>query len=438
MKAALLTSLLFFIGCSGIPFFGGSGSKDFSDSEIVPSTNDALEVLQQKPAQFVGDRSLGQSVNSDQITVATFYGHQAHEGAIRALVVSPNGMSAYTGGSDGRVVYSKLDLRLTGARPKSLPVKVERRVLLESDKHIQALSLSPTERYLAVAQFSSVIIFDLQKKHIINRLTRVTGSISALAWDLREEFLLIGKANGEAYVWNLLGGRFAGRDHTEALELYRGGASSVVGVIPHPSGRAFFTAEESGSFALRRLLRTDKELGLRDERIFTDQKNEGAQAISKKTKSKILDWWLVPDGTYLYFALGDRTIQGWKVRGLKKVADHSTDQDAVQNITGVMLRDGAAPRLLLATSSRDHRVQFWCAAKSGGTELGEETSKSLVLPLAKLVAQSPRFQNSLGLTRSGENSRFLWVAEKTGILLAFDAHDLLRSSTIKSRASLCE
>ncbi len=167
------------------------------------------------------------------------------------------GNTAYIGGSDGSVYVASLAKAARNIRPMNLAK------LMQSKRPILAIALSPSERFVAVAQFSAVIIIDLQTKQIAHTMTQVGGRILSLAWDPREELLLLGRASGETFGWRLAGSSAAGRDSLNALEQYgNAGGSPIVRLAFHPSGRAFVSAEQDGRISLWRLLRTEKELGL--------------------------------------------------------------------------------------------------------------------------------------------------------------------------------
>ena len=246
------------------------------------------------------------------ISVESLYSLPAHIGPINAIDVSGKGDRLITGGQDGQVYEFVSRTDSGGLR------RFERKKLLGGVRPVLALSLSPDGKKLAVAQFSSVTIVDLEEGEISAQLSRVIGQILALDWDPRGESVVLGRANGDVFLWNLQGSPYAGSDNDNALEVYQAATSPIVGLSFHPSGRAFFAAEREGRVNFWRILRTERELGLRDELALSDQNRRGATQIPLgQIPGQIATLWLSPDGVDLYAMSLEGVVYSWRVRGLQ-------------------------------------------------------------------------------------------------------------------------
>ncbi len=319
---------------------------------------------------------------------------------------------------------------------------IQTQTLLSGTKPILALSLSPDEKRLLVAQFSSVVIFDLTSHKITAHQTHISGRILALNWDPRGELAVMGRANGDVFVWGLSNGSYAGKDSIEAVERYEGAYSPIVGLFFHPSGRAFFAAERSGNINFWRLLRTESALGLRDEGAEADQEKRGK--VSKKLASldvEIEDFWLKPDGTVVYVAASDGTVRSYKVRGLKALDKTTVESGAIFSLQGFGLQKLPASNSLslipaFAFSGKEQRIKFWCQKVeekqfiSSGSDDNNKFSKGE-------IAQSAIFRSPLTILRGGVSEPILWAAEKTGNLLTFNANLLVNSPIWLNQIQLC-
>jgi WD40 repeat protein len=360
------------------------------------------------------------SSNNFQISKESFYTYLVHEGSIRTLVVNKEGTIAISGGSDGRVVLSSVK-----SFPKLIQEKknrfVESKTLLLGAKPIQALALSPDGELLAVAQSSSVIVYSIPEHKIINRLTRLDGRVTALSWDPKGELLILGRATGDVYVWNILKKAADGDD----LELYQGLSSPITKVLVHPSGRVFFIADSDGHVTLWRLLRAELEMGLLDENAIVDRDFKGnLKTAIAALGVRIEDLYINKEGSRLFAATTDGKIHSWKIRGLVAGKPLIVEKQAIFSVSGISTEE--LPKLLVV-AGRSQRLRFWCQNYSP-TEEG----------IPEPVAESDVFAHPLSHIRIGAEGGVLWAAQKTGNLLAFDPSQLSNMHSIKNRFSLCQ
>ena len=371
-------------------------------------------MVQTKVVEFepVSGVETADSSGPPELNVGAIHSIRVHPSTINALIVAPDGRTAYSGGDEGSVVRTRLSEKVHG--------QVELQTVLTGTKPVLALALSGS--LLAVAQTSSVTVFDLERQQETHRLTRVKGRITALAWDPRGELIALGMANGDVYVWSLEKGFFkpAGKNSLEALEHYIGGTSAIVGIAFHPSAGAFFVAERAGSISMWRLLRTEREMGLRDQFAVNDQV---ADLTERKRfadiNSAVEDMWLAPDGKLLFVSGGDGKLYSWKVRGLVPQESLAFGSQPLLGVTGVSVL-GGEPELIVA-ASQDQRLKFICRTSESG-RLSEAVRKIRQAPTKLTVfAQSGVLKIPAGRLRSGVRSSVIWGAEKSENLLVFDS-----------------
>jgi hypothetical protein len=431
---SLLISLsfsLYCVGCS-VPSYLSLGSEKAQKLAIEPETNSKTivhPVTHPVPAQH-GEYS-GKPEDATQISTENFLVHQVHQGQVNALAVTKNGLQAYSGGQDGQVVQSTIietpvsgnDSQRAELSPAQLPGRfIQTQTILVGRKPILALSLSPDEKKLVVSQFSSVIVFDLEKREITNKLSQVEGRVLSLAWDPKGQLVLLGRANGDIFAWNLVAGPDAGEDSVDALERYEGSNSPIVRLLFHPSGRAFFAAERNGGIYLWRLLRTESDLGIRDEQAVVDEDKTGRlKKVIAVLRSEVEDIWLDNTASTVFAAAVDGSLYRFKVRGAKELDKITVGVGAIFSVEGLTLQDGAGGGTkidIVATSGKEQRIKFWC--QSG------------------IIAQSVLFRNPPTILRAGKTAPILWAGEKTGNLLTFDADLLVKSPTWSERVVLCK
>lgn len=113
------------------------------------------------------------------------------------------------------------------------------------DKPIAA-ALSLRSGYLALADSSSVKLFQVQSGEQKFELTQVHSRINSLDFDSSGDTLLLGGTDSRVYRWkfNRIVDTF--KEKEQALERYVGHAAVVSQVRYHPKERVFFSADRSG------------------------------------------------------------------------------------------------------------------------------------------------------------------------------------------------
>lgn len=429
-------------GCSAQNFLSviGLDSNQFPAS-VFPVKSPAENQQTQTPAIVVREGDSGGSAEKDEIPIKNFHLHLAHQGEITSIVVIPDGRKAFSAGSDGKIISSSIQgagKKMSG-RPLNRTrfvsgqnqIRVQTEVLFTSDKPVLALGLSPDERRLAVGQYSLVTIVDVSNRVVNHMLTLVKGRVIALQWDPTGKLLAVGRADGGVYIWNLGESSLSGTDNVRALEHYDGGTSAIAGLAFHPSGRAFIVAEQRGTVTMWRLLRAEKEMGLRDENAVIDHGIEGkTQNAFATLPTGLNDLWFPRDGSFLFAGGDDGNVYHWKVRGLIQFAPFSAGKGNILGIAGTQLKSREKQRgadlkiqpILLVTAQRGQKVKFWCSSDSG----------SFVQ-----IAHAPVLTDPVKFVRFGSNSNILWVALKTGSIITFNASTLFDPSLGLSSAKLC-
>jgi WD40 repeat protein len=441
-------------------FANSPSSEELSTPEALDSE---IKTVKLTPPSYARASSLAPANPSPMDIPSDFYyGYQAHSDVIHALVVTSDGANAFSASADGKVVQSSLGDTVQSEKDtrKNGKARIDSRVLYQSDKPVLSLALSPDDRYLAMGQIGSVAILDLQTQKFIKVFTRIVGRVTALAWDPRQEVLLIGLANGDVFGWNLVKGKSAGTNSLDALETYSGGISPIVALIFHPTGRSFFAIEREGIVSFWRLGRTTKELGLRQEDSIVDQAKPVNYRQAARAEPLIAvtfeDAFLSTDGQFLFVAANNGVLYQWKIRGFRVINRIQADNSAVFGVSGSNI-DKLKNKHFLVSSGRSGGLKFWClsvskeetAAIPEGVieELGSKDESTLEIETAspvshafelQPVADTQLFSSPVGLLRFGPGSAVLWGAQKTGNLLVFYVNSLKDLPNVMAKINSCK
>lgn len=451
MRSYCFFAVLLLVALGGCSIFSVPQSRIDArtpKTTIVPAKNKSTQEINLQPASGVKtDQADVQTADKNQLPAESFQTFPVHRGGISSLAVTPDGFGAYTGSDDGTVTLSRVDPAAAAVPGGAKSVTTE--VVFEETKPVLALGLSPDGTRLAVAQTSSIIIFDTKTREPVHTLTLIKGRITALSWDPRGELVAFGMATGDVYVWSLQQGFFEpqGEDSLDAVEHYVGGVSSIVSIVFHPSGRALFVGEEAGVVSLWRLLRTESEMGLRDKFNLDDQKLEAtSRQRFASLASPIQDIWLSPEGRMLYVAASDGGVYAWKVRGLINFRKNPVSKDELLSITGAEI--GAevsgkkADRVyadLVVISGRDQKLQFFCRARDRDEAVGAappafyDDDSDLTF-----VGSSVLFPRPLAKVRLSGASGLIWATEKSTNVYLFDAKVLFRSLGDSRKLAVCQ
>lgn len=359
--------------------------------------------------QYVPKEASGRYVQDTEgklvggIPLNAFRAIPIHQGEIHDLVVFSDGHGVITGGADGNVMMTSV---LNLGSPRTL-MELETKKILNSQRPVLSLAISRTNRYLAVAWFSYLVVYDFKENGVIAEFTRLNGRITSLVFDPREELLLLGLASGDVYGWDF--GRK--NDTLEDIESYLAATSPILRLAFHPAARSFFAMETNGNIALWRLLRTEQEIGLRDENSSLDLLRLGKtrQEFGNVAGVKFTDFDLSAKQGKVYVSCDDGKIRGWKIRGLVPESPIDASKDALTSLTFANIRGKGEPREVLVSTGREQRVKFWCGN-------------------GHFLAQSELLKDPISLVRSNENSRVLWGVQKTGnlVFVDLDSGDLWR------------
>ena len=415
-----------------------------------------------------------------EIPARSLLSYRIHEGDINALEATRDGLGVFTGGSDGRVIFSTFITSDLQSKQVEAKTPLRRTVLLEGSKPVTALALSNNQRYLAIGQFSSVLVFDLKTRSLVAQLTQLSGRILTLAWDPRDELLAIGQAGGEVHVWTLKGQSNSGANSRESLEAYsEPEGSPVQRLVFHPNGRLLFIAHRSGEISAYRLIRTELELGLRDVEAIEDLSKRGSKRTKiGKTSSTLEELWIDSNGEKIVATTTKGLVESWEMRGVNKLPTVSLGEDTgglaipVMNLVQISKssssRDNQASSRWLMASGRSQRIAVFCGISatkkidnistegavpvfrdqiqdsstgsfsisggqvsqgraSGQVAASEQVGITGDVPvLSPSLRQTIILQDPVSLIKLGRTGAVLWGVQKNGKLLAFDSRSLLQ------------
>lgn len=470
----ILIILLFFVSCASqkvSPLDSNSEiellNSDFQDIKTASPELDAATQLTNMPGVTIIQEV---SRSQRQILNQRFYSALIHQGQVTALVVSHDGRTAYSVGKDGYLYQIQLPLKNTSG---GFVGSVRKRAILRSDAAISAVSLSPSGKYLAIAQFSRVLVLDTENYNIVLEQTKAKGRISKISWDPFNELIAMGMVDGDVYIWQFQEQLRGKKSQTQYLELYDAAFSPIVGLKFHPLGRSLFVAEQDGVLHLWRILRTEKDLGLWDDSNYLDIEagaNYRASVFQIQRRIDSLD--ISTDGKRIFVALDGGDIFVLRTRGAgRQYKDLPIGEDSVFDLAAFDLKNNKGEvSKLLAASDRGQKLKIYCQVpmvySSAGVDVrdlnvtGIDNQKNkeidILMPqitvnqsssangvnssraqVAALVAQSDRFKNPISIISKGVGGSVLWLAQKTGNLMVFDLENLLRDGVWGKRIENC-
>jgi len=383
----------------------------------------------------------------------------SHEGNINAIDV--RNTDIITGAQDGKVI---LHQKLASGSYLNSTLALGRTPII-------ALSVSPDGRYVAIAQFSVISIVDLKNFELMTQMTQVKGRILSLAWHPDQESILFGRVDGNVFLWKLADEIEYSFNSSSALEVYETESAPVTKLIFHPSNRAFFAATLTGGVFVVRLKKTEKELGIDNVGRKSTEIAEGKYVLRfAKVSGQINDSGLSANEENLYVVSSEGIIYSWTIRGLVSAPTISLPKDSVATLARVKVEpQSASMPFLYLTTGRSLRLRFWCTGsdyyeateptsdvikddsrvenrKSG--DLSEDELISLLLnktsnkagdllspsysqssPEVKgLIFQSPGLRNSASVVKFDSENGILWLGDKTGKIVRFDAFSFVNSS----------
>lgn len=403
-----------------------------------------------------------------------------HAGRVNVIEDVDSTSRIYTGGQDGKVYEVSLKEDLNG---KNVLVS---KILAEGSRPIHGLSASPDGKYLAVSQFSVISVINIQNRTIEAQFHRVKGRILSMAWDVNSSMLLLGRANGDIFSWNIGDDVSKASDSTNVLEFYETNPSPVIKMVFHPSGRAFFAALQSGSVYLIRLVKTERDLGLRLDTSKPGVKQGKYVVLVGKIPSSINDMILDVSTDQLLVSGADGSIHRWRLRGLRKALPYPTGSDSTGFISMIhpgfshtqeLQEEESSTNSVLGTLGRNLRIRLWCTEdevyeleqptssvikksdldigqpelqlKSSEDDILDQLKKELFAEIANtetltpekekvvqgLIIESPRFLETVIAGRYSGSRGIIWIGEKTGALVGFDVKGFLSSNQSKTLIS---
>ncbi len=377
------------------------------------------------------------SVSNSLIPNSFFSSFELFSDEITALTVTKDGLHAFIGSDKGSIYLATINK----LENKNMQVVSAKELVLEqflkSERPILALALSPDGKYLAVAQFSIIIIYDLKKKEIVNKMTRVHGRIVSLAWDQKEELLAFGNSSGETYIWQMQGTKDAGRDSLPALEKYGDASGSPIDkLLFHATSRVLITAAKNNRVTFWRLLRTEKELGLRDEDAEIDSNNVGSKkAELPRLAANLEEIVAVENFTKLLVLTADGLINSFKIRGLEKLAELNVGKENSSSFKSVkVISDQNANLLILA--GRSQKVRIDCGFPDTAKNNLENPTSFSSKPSENLY-ESSVFSDPINKIYLAENTSILWITQKNGRLMTFDLQDLYKLPDFNRKIAQC-
>ena len=234
-------------------------------------------------------------------------------------------------------------------KAKKEPKKVDSETIVSA-------AVDPLGRYLAIAEPRRVLVYSLESNNGIEHndiensdseneeengtkysanleiaLSNIETRVQSMEFHPNGESLLIGGSDGQVYHWyfqeqkaqeeaNIFVSFLNAKN--KILERYYGHSAVVSSVAFHPYGKSFYSADWNGVLSAWRPYREDSAQGVYDRNkspraYFADSTNR--VVASREGAEEIVALKFLFDGELLVLATGDGMIEGWKIRGFKKV-----------------------------------------------------------------------------------------------------------------------
>lgn len=270
-----------FSGALFIPFFVLSGCALFQEGvgldklagfELVKQ--DELDLIDQSSFSEPEEILVSEADSTEGMQIGAFE-TKLHEGEISSADYLASKRTVVTVGVDNLIKISKI----VAKKNQIKSVK-----LIKSNQPITAISISPSERFLAIAQNSRVSLYDFSKNKIVKLFNKFSGRVSTLEWDVKEELLFIGMYDGRILSWRALDMNKSIFDGAAELEEYVGSYLPIKKIVPHSDSKLIFGLNQEGYVFIWRLRREDRELGFYDPYSRVDQQQEQIGPILKVTK----------------------------------------------------------------------------------------------------------------------------------------------------------
>ncbi|RMG40723.1 MAG: WD40 repeat domain-containing protein [Candidatus Dadabacteria bacterium] len=277
-----------------------------------------------------------------------------------------------------------------------------RREVFELKNYVEVGAYNRKAGILALSTGSDVYLLNINRHALINKLSAVPARITTMAFQEREQTLLIGAADGRIYRWHYNTGR-------SRLERYIGHSSIVSAVVAHPYGKLFFSGDWDGGLNAWVAYEYREQPDLLSELIPGSQlQTELTTRVRARRRGdagieKLL---ITPNGEVLFVILQDGGIELWEVRGFsRRLYEKQVHRGMIYD--AALSSDGS----VLVTAGRDGFIRVWSYRK-----VKKGISQPAKYVLKKL--NEIRLENVSALILSGKHT--LIAGTKNGRLLSVD------------------
>jgi WD40 repeat protein len=221
---------------------------------------------------------------------------------------------------------------VSGGEPRLLSLGQDRKIVLwdlpsGQGRLIREISQDPrvatfgeSKSLIAWADDTGIYIECLQGCSGSLALKRLKSRPAALAFHDGDTSLLIGGLDGRVYRWRFMKEQEVSstEDREKMIERYIAHHSVVSSIIPHPAGRAFFSADWEGSMVAWLAYSSDAFEGAFDKNVFkgrfyTDIPN--ALASARTPDRGICALAISKNGERIAVGTEDGHVETWEVRG---------------------------------------------------------------------------------------------------------------------------
>lgn len=234
----------------------------------------------------------------------------------------------------------------------------------------------PGKGLLGIVTRERAAVYSLSPLQELKAISIEHNPISALAFDLSGDSLLLGGMDGSVLRWLW---RTSSKSSRHSLERYIGPSSLISSLAYHPAGRVFFVGDLSGGFNAWLLYSADLFEGKYDRNIFRSPvfMDKSERLSAGQVIDGAIDALAVSvDAEWIALGTAPGELFIWKARGFRKVAQVTAHLGGVRHVAW------APDNKTIITSGRDDRVRFW-SLETSGYELSELKRKYEIVSIAE-------------------------------------------------------
>ncbi len=399
-----------------------------NEASFLNETDEKLQYIESAPSKFVN--YIIAPEQDYKIQSNKFASFAVHNSPINTITTTSDDKASFSGDTDGNIFFNVLNIN-------NDKLTLSSRKIIKLNFPVNFLSVSPDEKFLAVAIPQNVLILDLEKKQIVAELTNIKGKITTLAWGENNEYLAIGQI-GKISIWKVIDRNnnysFVADSisNIDALENYNEGLAPIIGIYFSDNNKIFFAAEQNGTIIVRNLFSTEQELGIWTSNEAGYVNKVETKHVHLKTRIPILGFQMNTNNSKEFItAHNNGVVLWWKFAGLLPTQILNLGNKIINHIA-------ISNNNTIITSTNENIVYVWknidFQARSNSdfqVKIDPQTrGKIPAINLDKkfreinksnaLLFRSPIFDESITGIQSSPTGDFAWIIQHNGRITLID------------------